>query len=102
MKTRIDAPSFGNFTALVLLLAALAPASGRAAGVVTSPTEASLRAALAGGGTINLAAVLSITNTTVMDGTGYAVTLSGSNVTQVFFVNTNVQFTLNNLTVANG
>jgi hypothetical protein len=88
----------------------MSPETGRTGRVVTSPTEANLRAALAGGGAVSLATsgtiyltcVLAITNNTLMDASGYAITLSGSNATQVFFVNTNVQFTLNNLTVANG
>lgn len=96
--------------ALAFAAATLTPLSGFAAGIVTSPTEANLRAALAGGGTVTfatsgtiyLSSVLRIANNTVMDAAGYEITLSGSNVTQVFLVNTNVQFTLNNLTVANG
>jgi fibronectin-binding autotransporter adhesin len=95
---------------ILAVLGSLAPFSTRAAGVVTSPTEASLRAAFAGGGavtfatsgTITLSAVLAITNNTSIDGAGYSVTLSGSNATEVFLVYTNVQSTLNNLTIANG
>jgi fibronectin-binding autotransporter adhesin len=101
-----------SFSLLTILLAALAvlPTNLHAAGVVTSPTEAGLRAALAGGGTvtfatggtITLAAVLEITNDTLIDATGYSVTLSGNKVTGVFLVDSNVNFTLKNLTIANG
>src|SRR5208337_1964360 len=107
MKTPCQA--FRVLAALVPSLA-IAPMPIHGAGVVTSPTEANLRAALAGGGTvtfatggtIGLSAVLVITNNTLIDGSGYAVTLTGNNSTAIFLVNSNVQFTLNNLTVANG
>src|SRR2546422_11765141 len=91
---------------LGLLLCALSSFGG---GVVNSADEASLRAALVGGGTvtfsvsgiINLASQLVITNDTVVDGTGQSVTISGSNAVRVFYVNAGVQFTLQNLSVAN-
>src|ERR1700720_1797279 len=110
MKKNTLPLSLSLYAYLAFALATLSPLSSRADGVVTSPTEANLRAALAGGGTVTFAtsgtiyltSVLSITNNTLMDASGYTITLSGSNATQVFFVNTNVQFTLNNLTVANG
>jgi len=110
MKDKLQPISISLYAALALALATLSPLSSRAGGVVISPTEANLRAALAGGGTvtfatsgtITLSAVLAITNTTLMDGAGYSVTLSGNNATEVFLVYTNVQFTLNNLTVAHG
>jgi hypothetical protein len=84
--------------------------SGFGGGVVNSADEASLRTALAGGGTvtfsasgtINLASQLIITNDTVVDGNGQSVTISGSNAVRVFYVNPGVQFTLLNLTIANG
>ncbi|SPE58142.1 exported hypothetical protein [Verrucomicrobia bacterium] len=107
MKTTI--PSFGRLAPLTLTLALLLPSPGWAGGVVTSPSEADLRAALAGGGTvtfetigtITLSSVLAITSNTRIDA-AYSVTLSGGNATPVFYVDPNVQFTLNNLTVANG
>src|SRR5690242_11282133 len=79
-------------------------------GVVNSADDASLRAALVGGGavtfsvdgTINLSRVLVITNDTTIDGTGHNITISGSNSVRVFQVNSNVQFILETLTVANG
>src|SRR5262249_19958731 len=80
------------------------------AGVVNSADEASLRAALAGGGSgtfncdgqISLAATLNITNDTVSDATGHGITINGSNTVEVFFVSTNGQLTLRNMVVANG
>src|SRR5436190_804432 len=78
--------------------------------VVNSADEASLRAALAGGGTVTfsvdgtiaLSSQLIITNDTTIDGSGHSVTISGSNSVRIFQVNSNVQFTLATLTVANG
>lgn len=107
MRTVLFSKFCCSFSAALFFLA---PTGAPGAGVVTSPTEANLRTALAGGGTvtfatggtINLSAVLEITNNTVMDAAGYTVTLSGSSVTGVFLVDTNVTFTLKNLTVANG
>src|SRR5690348_11826998 len=72
--------------------------SGFGGGVVNSADEASLRTALAGGGTvtfsasgtINLASQLIITNDTVVDGNGQSVTISGSNAVRVFYVNPGV------------
>jgi hypothetical protein len=81
-----------------------------AGGTVTSATEASLRAAMTGGGTVTFACDGTITlgNTitnsldTVLDSSGHQVTISGSNTVRVFYVNTNVTFTAINLTIANG
>src|SRR5580765_4693124 len=86
------------------------PVAVLAAGVVTSADEASLRTALVGGGTvtfsvsgtITLANSIIITNDTVLDGSGQAVTISGSNAVRVFYVNSGAQFSLNNLSIANG
>jgi hypothetical protein len=81
-----------------------------AGGTVTSPTEASLRAAMTGGGTgtfacegtITLGDTISNTFDTVLDGSGHQVTISGGNTVRVFYVNTNVTLTVINLTIANG
>jgi hypothetical protein len=81
-----------------------------AGGTVTSATEASLRAAMTGGGTVTFAfdgtIVLNntITNSlsTVLDGSGHQVTISGGKAVRVFYVNTNVTFTVVNLTIADG
>jgi hypothetical protein len=73
-------------------------------------TETSLRAAMAGGGTITIpcdAAItltdtIIVTTSTVLDGTGHAVTISGGNTVRVFYVNPGVNFSAVNLTIANG
>src|SRR3990172_61308 len=80
-----------------------------AGGTVTAATEADLRAALVGGGTvtfavdgtITLTSRLIITNNTVIDGTGHAVTLSGGGAVGVLLVNSGVKLTLSRLTIAN-
>ncbi len=95
-----------TFIALRLFL----PAPAWAAGVVTSCTETNLRAAMAGGGavtfacdgTITLAAPIAVANGTCLDGSGRQVTISGHGAVRLFQVGTNVQFTLENLTLANG
>ncbi len=81
-----------------------------AGGVVTSCTEPDLRAAMTGGGTVTFACDGTITlgNTinnaldTILDASGHQITISGSNTVRVFYVNTNVTFTVVNLTIANG
>src|ERR1035437_9183696 len=81
-----------------------------AGGTVTSCDEASLRAALAGGGTvtfacngtITLANTLVITNNTVLDASGHSMTLSGGNAVRLFYVEPGVTFCATNLTLANG
>lgn len=94
--------------ALVILFAATAPA--HAAGTVTVCDEASLRTALSGGGlvtftcsgTITLTETITITSNTTVDGTGQAVTISGNNAVQVFYVGTPVILNLKSLTIADG
>ena len=81
-----------------------------AGGTVTSPTEPSLRAAMTGGGTVTFTfdGTITLGNTiisslnTVLDASGHQITISGSNSVRVFYVNTNVIFTVINLTIANG
>jgi hypothetical protein len=80
------------------------------AATVTVCNEASLRSALAGGGTVTFACdgTITLSNTlviaanTVLNGNGHVVTVSGNNAVRVFYVNAGVSFTLQNLTVANG
>jgi hypothetical protein len=92
--------------ALVLLL----PSAARGGGVVTECTEANLRAAMAGGGTvtfacdgtITLAATITNATKTVLDASGHQITISGGDAVRVFYVATNVNFTVVNLTIANG
>ena len=79
-------------------------------GTVVTASEAALRAALAVGGTVTFACdgtitlAGTITNNVdlTLDGSGHQVTISGSNAVRVFYVNTNVTFTVVNLTIADG
>lgn len=94
-----------------LVLALLWPAFAWADGVVTVADETHLRAAMAGGGTvtfacdgtIGLASTVSNYLDVVLDATGHGITISRAGVaTGFFYVSSNVNFTLKNLTVANG
>lgn len=89
--------------------AALWPLLAPAGGVVTEPTEAALRAAMAGGGTVLLACeetirlTSTITNqaSTKLDATGHQVRIEGNGV-RLFYVPTNTHLTLVNLTLTGG
>jgi len=91
-------------------LTTLLPLILRGSGVVTECTEANLRAAVAGGGTVTFACdgtitlTATITNTmdTVLDGSGREVTISGGGLVRVLTVATNVRLDVVNLTIANG
>lgn len=82
----------------------------RAGGVVNSTNETSLDNALSGGGTVtfSISGTITVTNPktisvdTVIDGSGQTVTISGGSAKRVFQVNPGVNFTLKNLTIANG
>ena len=95
--------------ALAVLMIVLALAV-RAGGVVTIPTEANLRAAMAGGGlvtftcdgTITLTSTITNEVNTVLDASGHQITISGNDSVRVFFVNSNVSFTARNLAILNG
>jgi uncharacterized repeat protein (TIGR03803 family) len=95
--------TMGAVTSAVAVLAVTPPTA-------TNSTETALRAALAVGGTIGfsssgmitLANTVEIARDTVLDGTGQEVTISGNSSCRVFFVDTNVHFTLINLTIAYG
>jgi hypothetical protein len=99
----------------------IAPDGGAGSGAVPRPASTALKFvtfldqfdlqnALAGGGTVEfqvagilaLTSTLNITNDTILDGNGQAITLSGSNVVQVFHVHPGVNFTLRNLSVVSG
>src|SRR5688572_5959386 len=103
MKTSLFGFGFG----IVLLLFS---ASSIRAATVTVCDEPSLRSALAGGGTIlfdcngtiTLSNTLTIAADTVLDGNGHGVVISGNNAVRVFYINPSVQFTVRNLTIANG
>ena len=103
--------------AVLLVAAASSPRPVRADAVVgtgaaDSCTEAALDSALAGGGsvtfncgaspvTITVTSTKTISADTAIDG-GSLITISGGNSVGVFFVNTGVNFTVQNLTIANG
>ena len=77
---------------------------------VTSCTETALRASLGLGGTvtfacdgtITLSSTIVIGTDIVLDGSGHQITISGGQLVPVFQVNSNVNFTLIGLTIANG
>ncbi len=96
---------------VALTAATLKPITVRAAGVVTTCTEAGLRAAITAGGlitfncggpaTITLAAPITFTTNTTLDGGG-VITLSGNSATGLLISNNNLTITLRNLTLRDG
>jgi Divergent InlB B-repeat domain/Immunoglobulin I-set domain len=110
MNPRLCFASNARVTIAFIFAAVLSPSLLQASGVVNTPDEAALRAALAGGGavtfgvdgTITLTRPLTITNATAIDAAGHSIILSGNNAVRVFEVNNGVQMTVRNLTVANG
>ena len=96
------------FTILGLTL--LAVWSVHASGTVTNCTESNLDAALLGGGLVNFACdgIITITTTksisadTTLDATGHTITISADNAVRLFTVNAAVNFSVYNLTMANG
>jgi len=95
---------------LALLLCLLLPGIAGANNIVTSPNEASLRAAIKIGGwvslqfngTITIANTIAISNNVILDGSGVAATISGGNAVRLFYVAPGVTFGATNLTLANG
>jgi hypothetical protein len=106
MKTK----SFEVVVKLALLLCLLLPGIAGANNIVTSPDEASLRAAIQIGGlvslrfngTITITNTIAISNNVILDGSGVAATISGGNVVRVFYVVPGGSLTASNLTLANG
>jgi len=105
MKTSL----FRYFPGLFITLLCL-PCIAFCSGVVNSADEAALRAALAGGGTVTfncdgtivLTGTLAIASSTVVNATGHAITLSGSNAVRLISVSSGVTASFINLTLANG
>jgi hypothetical protein len=95
---------YGAVTSAPALLQVFPP------GIVGSCTEACLRSAMAGGGTVTFAcdgtitpaSTITIAASTVLDASGHQVTISGGNAVRVFEVPANATLTLVNLTIANG
>lgn len=107
-----DRLGMGVILASLLTLLSLSVRRAEAGGVVAPCTEASLRAAVAGGGgvTFNCGGPATITLTggpitltanTTMDGGGQ-VTVSGNNTSGVFITNDNLTVTFRNLSIVNG
>src|SRR6476659_8217396 len=79
----------------VICAGLLYPHAASAGGVVGSNTDAALRAAMVGGGTvtfsfdgvITLTNELTVANNTLVDGGGHNITISGSNAVRLFKVN---------------
>ena len=79
-------------------------------GTVTVCTEAALRAALDTGepvtfacdGTISLTHTITISRDTLIDGSGQHVAINGGGTVRVFYLNTNVNFKIVNLTIEHG
>jgi hypothetical protein len=98
-----------KFTA-VICVALLSSFSVLAGGVVGSPTDAALRTAMVGGGAvtfsfdgvITLTNSITIANNTVVDGTGHNVTISGGNAVRLLNVNSGINASFTNITLANG
>jgi hypothetical protein len=96
--------------AALLFLVFLLPLPVWAGGVVTNCTESDLRAAMAVGGTVSFACdgTITLTSTiantadTTLDGSGHQIAISGGGNVRVFFVASNVTFTILNLTILNG
>src|SRR5206468_684286 len=100
-----------RFLASLALGSLLIPQPSPASGVVTNCADADLRAAVTGGGTVTFACdgtilltnTLTITNSTVIDGSGHTVVISGGGAVRPFVVSSRpVQLTLKNVTVADG
>lgn len=108
-ENRFASPKRGSPMAVGWLILLL-PLATHASGVVTSPTDTNLRAAMAGGGSVTFACegtiILSdtITNNlnTTLDARGHRITISGSNTYRVFSVATNATLTVLGLTIADG
>jgi hypothetical protein len=105
---------FGYHIAVIILLTLSLLATQlpfvHAAGVVTTCDEASLDAALVGGGTITFACsgTIIVTSTkiiavnTTLDGGGQNVIISGGGTVQIFALNGGVSIDILNLTIVNG
>jgi predicted outer membrane repeat protein len=115
LKRRITVKRFAPFFALsfslLALLSLLGPApAAQAAGVVSACDEASLKAAISGGGTITFAcngtitltSTITLSGNTALDGTGHTVTISGNNSVRLFTVPAGMSLSLTHLNLAGG
>jgi hypothetical protein len=105
MKTSLFRCSLG-----LILISLFLPHVVFSGGVVNAATDAVLRTALAGGGTvtfncegtITLTGAIAIASSTVINAAGHTITISGGNAVQLFSVNSGVNASFINLTLANG
>lgn len=101
-----------HFTSITkfIFAALLLPFSSWAGGVVSNCDEASLRAAMSGGGTVTFACdgTITVTSTlvidtdTIFDATGHDVTIDGNFANRVFEVQRGVTCTMTGLKIVNG
>lgn len=97
---------FGTVTSPPAMLNVIVPGDT----TVRSPTEEALRLALAQGnsvrfecdGMITLSSMISVARSTVLDGNGHKITISGGNVVRVFGVAPSASLTLMGLSIENG
>ncbi len=97
------------FWGLIFTLLCL-PRIAFCSGVVNTATEAALRTALVGGGTVTfncdgtiaLSSPLVITNDSNLNASGHGVTISGGNLSQLFNVQPGTTLALQNLALADG
>ncbi len=95
---------------LVTVLLGLPAGFAQASGTLAICDEAHLLEAVAGGGTVTfgcsgaiaLAGTITITADTTIDGSGQAITISGSDAARVFLVDRGATLNLNAVTVAHG
>ena len=100
--------AYGSVTSSVVVLA-LTNTFG-STNVVSTPTDANLRSAIAAGGwviiacngTFTLTNTIDITQNTTLDGSGISAIISGGNAYRLFYVEPGVSFSITNLTLANG
>lgn len=102
--------SFIPSAVAILFLELLAEPCLWAGGVVNSCTQSDLASALSGGGTVTFAChgtiilsnTITISQDTLLDGSGHAVTVSGNHAVRVFNIDPGVKLALVQLTIANG
>jgi hypothetical protein len=95
---------------LVALLVFALPGAVAAQTVVTNLNSGELNTALQGGGTVTfsvdgtivLTNTITISTNVVLDGTNHSIILSGGGTNEIFILPAAINFTLRNLTLANG
>jgi hypothetical protein len=103
-------PSALRRTSILAAVISLLASTIHGGGVVTNRCEADLNNAVNGGGIVTLGSdgTVAVTSTkiisanTVLDATGYTVTVSGGNSVRIFNMSNGSSLTISNLTIANG